>query len=168
MRARLPSAAITLGTHSASGGFSASIEEVKEQILKVEGQDGITLSGGDPFFQVEGCLEIAQFCKENSINVWCYTGYTFEKLLRMSKRNPNILSLLQNINVLIDGKFIEKQKDLTLLFRGSKNQRVLDVKESLLLGRAVEIEKYKQKSLLSYGLERLSINKLGKVENMFI
>ncbi|HHW68792.1 MAG TPA: anaerobic ribonucleoside-triphosphate reductase activating protein, partial [Tenericutes bacterium] len=92
-------------THNFNGGFSKNIDELKEEIKGLKLQDGITFSGGDPMFQVEACNEIAKFCKEINLNVWCYTGFTFEQLIIMSNINPLIKEFLTNIDVLIDGKF---------------------------------------------------------------
>ena len=116
---------------------------MKKQILSIKNQDGVTLSGGDPLFQPEASLEIARFCKENNLNVWCYTGFTFEELLKSSKTNPTMKILLENIDVLVDGKFKQEERSLNLYFKGSKNQRVLDLKQSLKEQKPVEIEKYK-------------------------
>lgn len=130
-------------THSFEDGFLIDVENLKKELLEVKHQDGITLSGGDPMFQPEPVLEIAKFCKAHNLNIWCYTGFTFEKLLGMSKKNSTIKELLENIDVLVDGKFVLKEKSLNLYFKGSKNQRVLDMKKSLEQGKPVEIEKYK-------------------------
>lgn len=130
-------------THSFEKGFLVDVEDLKKQILNVKNQDGVTLSGGDPMFQPEASAQIAKFCKENGLNVWCYTGFTFEELQKISKTNNKIKELLQNIDVLVDGKFVLEEKSLNLYFKGSKNQRVLDMKESLKQKNAVEIEKYK-------------------------
>jgi len=132
-------------THDFKKGFSKSIEELKQEIDNLKDQDGITFSGGDPLFQVEAVLEIAKHAKKNKLNIWCYTGFTFEQLWIMTKSNKKLLELLNNIDVLIDGKFILEEKSLNVLFRGSKNQRILDVKKSLKLGKAIEIKKYMPK-----------------------
>lgn len=126
------------GTHSFDGGFLTDTEEIKEQLLELKGQDGITFSGGDPLFQLEACLDIATFCKNHSLSIWCYTGFTFEELLAFN--DINILSFLNIIDVLVDGKFIEEQKDLSLDFRGSSNQRVLDMKKSMKHNKAMLLE----------------------------
>lgn len=132
-------------THNLKGGFSKNIEELKKEISELKNQDGITFSGGDPLFQVEATLELAKYCKSLNLNIWCYTGFTFEKLWLISKSNPKLLELLKNIDVLVDGKFILEEKSLDILFRGSKNQRILDMRKSLKLGKACEIKKYKIK-----------------------
>ena len=120
-------------THSFEKGFLVDTEDLKKQILLVKNQDGVTLSGGDPMFQPEASAEIAKFCQENGLNVWCYTGFTVEELLKTSETNPNLKALLENIDVLVDGKFKQEEKSLNLYFKGSKNQRILDVKKSLKL-----------------------------------
>ncbi|MDD2377370.1 MAG: anaerobic ribonucleoside-triphosphate reductase activating protein [Bacilli bacterium] len=141
-------------THSFTAGTLRDIEEVKEEIKKLSAQDGITLSGGDPMCQVEACLEIAKFCKSIDLNVWCYTGYTFEQLLEKSKTNPNVIELLKNIDVLVDGKFVLAEKSLNLKFKGSRNQRVLDVKKSLKYNRPYLIAKYKDEKVYVTTRER--------------
>lgn len=140
-------------THDLDGGFLLDVEELKEELKNTEFQDGITLSGGDPFMQVEACLEIAEYSKKIGLNVWTYTGYTFEQLLILSKKNPKIINLLQNIDVLIDGKFVLKERSFDVKFRGSKNQRIIDVKESLKNNKAVTVKKYdeEQQSYLIKG-----------------
>lgn len=130
------------GTHDFNGGVEIDIEDLKEELSKLKHQDGVTLSGGDPFFQVPACLEIAKYCHSLGLNVWCYTGYTFEQLMLISKSNPKVLDFLKEIDVLIDGKFILAEKSLNVKYRGSKNQRILDVKESLKLGKACSITKF--------------------------
>lgn len=129
-------------THSLSGGFLKDIEEIKNEINNLTFQDGITLSGGDPILQIDACLEIAKYAQTRDLNVWCYTGYTFEQLLVMTKTKPNLLELLQNIDVLVDGKFILDEKSLNLKFKGSRNQRIIDVKKSLKSNKAMVIPKY--------------------------
>ncbi|MBO5346222.1 MAG: radical SAM protein, partial [Paludibacteraceae bacterium] len=114
--------------------------------------EDITFSGGDPMFQIEAFAELASIIKAKSNkNIWCYTGYTFEQLLRNNKS----LELLKNIDVLVDGRFIEEQKDKEILFRGSKNQRLIDVQQSLKLG---EIVTYQPIGLLSPLLMKYKIH----------
>ncbi len=131
-------------THDFKGGFEVSIDDVKQKLKNLKYQDGITLSGGDPFFQAKACLEIAKYSHNLNLNVWCYTGFTFEQLMKLSKLKPIILDFLKQIDVLIDGRFILSEKSLNVKFRGSKNQRIIDVKKSLKLGYACCIDKYDQ------------------------
>ena len=126
------------GTHDFNGGFLEDVDEVIEELKKIEGQDGITLSGGDPMCQSEACLEICKAAKELGLNVWCYTGFTYEKILN----NPKQKALLQYIDVLVDGKFVLEEKSLDIYFRGSRNQRIIDVKKSLEEEKVVWVSKY--------------------------
>jgi len=131
-------------THDFNGGFEVQIDDIKKQLQLLKYQDGITLSGGDPFFQAEACLEIAKYAHALNLNVWCYTGFTFEQLIKLSKSKKVILDFLKQIDVLIDGRFILSEKSLNIKFRGSKNQRIIDVKKSLELGYVCCIDKYDQ------------------------
>ena len=96
---------------------------------------GVTFSGGEPFAQAEGFLTLAKLLKEKGYEVASYTGYTFEQLL---KGTPAQKALLEAIDILIDGPFLQAQKSLEVPFRGSRNQRILDVKASLATGQAVQ------------------------------
>lgn len=104
------------------------IEEISNNLKDNIFLSGITLSGGDPFFQP---LEVLDFIKQIYIpknNIWCYTGFTYEEILK----DKDKLKLLKHIDVLVDGKFEEDKKDATLKFRGSSNQRIINVTPSLL------------------------------------
>jgi anaerobic ribonucleoside-triphosphate reductase activating protein len=125
------------------GGGLVPIEMVKEAIDELEYQDGITFSGGDPMFQPEACNELAEYCRSKGLNIWVYTGFTFEELMLLAKRKPIYLDFLKKIDVLVDGRFIEKEKDLSLLFRGSANQRLIDVPKTLLTGNIVLFDENK-------------------------
>ena len=99
---------------------------------------GVTFSGGEPFTQAEAFTKLAKLLKEKGYEVASYSGYTYEQLLKGSKAQRE---LLEAIDILIDGPFILSQKTLELPFRGSRNQRIIDVKKSLTQGTAVEITK---------------------------
>jgi anaerobic ribonucleoside-triphosphate reductase activating protein len=129
-------------TWSFEDGVWVDIEDIKRDIDLLEIQDGITLSGGDPFCQIKEVYEIAKYAKSKGLNIWCYTGYTFETLLKLSKVNKNIYNLLSEIDILIDGKFMINKKSLITPFRGSTNQRIIDVSKSLEEGKAVIPERY--------------------------
>ena len=116
-------------THDFQGGELIEVNDVLERLEELQGQDGITLSGGDPFFQPEPCVQIAKKSHELGMNVWAYTGFVYEDLIK--KRNKKILELLTEIDVLIDGKFEIENRSLDLEFRGSSNQRIIDVAKSL-------------------------------------
>ena len=96
---------------------------------------GITFSGGEPFAQAAGFAKLAVLLKAKGYEVASYSGYTFEELLEGSEDQKK---LLEAIDILIDGPFLQAQKSLEIAFRGSRNQRILDVKKSLAEGRAVE------------------------------
>ena len=130
-------------THDFDGGALVNLEEVYSWIDELEGHDGITLSGGDPMFQPEPCLYIAKYAKKKGLNIWCYTGFTFEELLDRARSDKNIIELLKNIDVLIDGKFKLEQKSYDIKFRGSRNQRILDSKKSIKEKKAIMLDKYK-------------------------
>ncbi len=124
-------------THSYQNGFLLDIEDIKKKIDTLEGQDGITFSGGDPMEQPLACSVLAKYCHQKKLNVWCYTGYTFEELLDKAKTNSAIMEFLKQIDVLVDGKFLYEQKSYDVIFRGSKNQRLIDVQKSLFQKKAV-------------------------------
>lgn len=133
-------------THCFDKGYLVEIEDIKKQIDLLEGHTGLTLSGGDPLEQIEECLEIAKYCKLKELNIWCYTGYTFEYLLEKSKKDKKLSELLNNIDVLVDGPFVLSKKSYDVIFRGSTNQRLIDVPKSLALNKVClkEIEKRKK------------------------
>lgn len=114
-------------------GRNASTEELMKIITDDEFAN-VTFSGGDPMYQAEGFTELAKAIKScTKKNIWCYTGFTFEALLKMPKQR----ALLELIDVLVDGPFVNSLKDETLLFRGSSNQRLIDVQASLKTGTVV-------------------------------
>ncbi|MBQ3258135.1 MAG: anaerobic ribonucleoside-triphosphate reductase activating protein [Oscillospiraceae bacterium] len=95
---------------------------------------GVTFSGGEPFAQAEGFAKLAQLLKARGYEVASYSGYTFEQLINGTDAQKE---LLQSIDVLIDGPFIMAQRSLEVPFRGSRNQRIIDVKQSLTAGKPV-------------------------------
>lgn len=128
-------------THDFNGGVLKDVEEIKNELKNLTLQDGITLSGGDPFFQLEPCIEIAKFAKSIGLNVWSYTGFLFEDLIKIEKAKE----LLKYIDVLVDGKFEIENKSLSIKFRGSTNQRIINVPKSLKNEKAHQIRKYDKK-----------------------
>ena len=93
-----------------------------------------SFTGGkeDPLDNPESALEIAKLVKEKyNLNIWIYTGYTFEEILEKSKNNKIYLDIFSLTDVLVDGPFVNNLRDLSLLYRGSTNQRIIDVKQSL-------------------------------------
>lgn len=130
-------------THDFNAGELVSLDEIKQQIDELEYQAGVTFSGGDPMMQVEALTELAGYVHEKGMNVWCYTGFTFEELLKLAEKNSNYMKALKQIDVLVDGKFVMDLKSFDVQFRGSSNQRIIDVAKSLEKGEIVKITKYK-------------------------
>jgi len=116
-------------------GTQIPVEAVLEIVQSNPLCRGVTFSGGEPFAQAAGFAELAKLLTERGYEVASYSGYTFEALLEGSDDQKR---LLESIDILIDGPFILEQKSLEIAFRGSRNQRILDVKKSLAAGRAVE------------------------------
>ena len=117
-------------------GTMTSTEELMEEIMS-DPFANVTFSGGDPMFQAEGFAELARAIREQSDKtIWCFTGYKFENLLK----NPIQLELLQLIDVLVDGPFVQSLRDEDLFFRGSSNQRLINVRKSLETGQVVELQ----------------------------
>ena len=105
------------------GGREMTVEEVFAEIEKDDFSTGVTFTGGDPFYQVEEFTELAKLIKERTTkNIWCYTGFTHEEIVG----NEKLSVLLPYLDALVDGPYIESQRDLSLRFRGSKNQRIIE------------------------------------------
>lgn len=120
------------------GGKEVSFDLIKKIIDDNPYADGITLSGGDPLYQIDASTEIAKYAKSKGLDVILYTGFLFEEVLEMTKANQRLKDLLNNVDTLIDGPFILEQRHLSLKFRGSSNQRIIDVKKSLMQNKIVE------------------------------
>lgn len=127
-------------THDFEGGRYADCDKIIEKIQQNKLTAGVTFSGGDPFCQPEPCAYMAKKLKALGYHLMCYTGYTFEQLTEMSQKDENIREFLSQLDIIIDGRFVLEQRSLELRFKGSKNQRTIDVKESIKQGRAVEVE----------------------------
>lgn len=140
-------------THDFKGGDLVDVSDVIEEIEKLSGQDGITFSGGDPMYQPKPCYLIAKKVHELGMNVWAYTGFTYEELI--NSKNKDILDFLNEIDILIDGKFEIDKKSLDLSYRGSSNQRIIDVNES-----------FKQKKVIVLNLDEPK--KLEKKQEIYI
>ena len=109
-----------------NGGEPILVEELFDRV--VDADMNVTFTGGDPMFHPEGFIKLAKMIKERTNKtIWCYTGYRFEDLLQHSVRRQ----LVELCDVIVDGKFVEKERDLSLHFRGSRNQRIIDVPKSL-------------------------------------
>lgn len=126
-------------THSFTGGKLYDMDEIIEDIKKHPLHRGVTFSGGDPFEQADKFSYIAKSVKELGLNIWSYTGYTFEYILAHIEERESWKDYLKYIDVLVDGPYEDDKRDLSLAFRGSRNQRIIDVQSSLSAGKAVEL-----------------------------
>ncbi len=116
-------------------GTSIPVEDVVDIVRSNPLCRGVTFSGGEPFAQAAAFAKLGRILKEQGYEVASYSGYTFEALL---SGTPEQRELLETIDILIDGPFLLAKKSLEIAFRGSKNQRILDVQKSIAQGRAVE------------------------------
>ena len=119
-----------------SWDFNGGHEMTTEQLLRIIEADpyaNVTFTGGDPMYQAEGFAELAQAIHERTNkDIWCFTGFTYESLINDDQRE-----LLENIDVLVDGPFVQRLRDPDLLFRGSSNQRIIDVPKTLYAGEII-------------------------------
>lgn len=127
-------------THSFDGGNMMDIEDILKQLKKNPLLDGITLSGGEPFEQASACAELAFEARKMGLHVMTYTGYTFEYILKNEESRDGWKELLNNTQILVDGRFEISKKSIELRFRGSSNQRIIDVEKSLKNNEVVEAE----------------------------
>ena len=118
-----------------NAGKPMIVEEVYKELSKSK-FNNYTFSGGDPFFQVEGFINLAKLIKEKEPNktIWIYSGFTYEEIISNSK----YLELLKLCDVLVDGRYIDEERDVSLRFKGSKSQRIIDVQESLKQGKVIK------------------------------
>ena len=125
-------------THDFTGGQVMDTAEIWTEIRENPLLSGITFSGGEPFSQPKPLLELAKKAHDEGLSVWAYSGWTFEELL--TQGDKDMKALLRETDVLVDGAFQQDQRSLELSFRGSKNQRLIDVQTSLKEGIAIEKE----------------------------
>lgn len=110
-----------------NGGAYKNITDIFSELCDNELLDGITFTGGDPMYQAGPCSQLAKLIKENTdLNIWCYTGFTFDECLE----HPDMREFLRYIDVLVDGPYEESCRSLHIPFKGSSNQRIIDVKKS--------------------------------------
>ena len=126
-------------THDFAGGREVQVSDLLTDITRRSFVKAVTLSGGEPFCQPAPLAELAAALKKKGFHLMCYSGFTFEELLQKEDARP----LLEQLDLLVDGRFVESRKNIELRFRGSDNQRVLDVPASLAAGSAVWCEKYR-------------------------
>lgn len=127
-------------THDFNGGFLWDMDELIEDVKSNPMIKGVTFSGGDPLEQSDKFAYMAKSFKALGLNVWSYTGYTFEYIWENLQSHPYWKELMENIDVLVDGRFEVDKMQEGLKYRGSSNQRLIDVQRSLKERKAVEIQ----------------------------
>ena len=125
------------GSHDPAAGKEWTLDEVEKKFTGNPLLDGITLTGGEPFQQPAACAELARRAHQKGLNVWSYSGYTYEKLREMARGDEGVNALLSEIDVLVDGPFRLNERSLELLYCGSKNQRLIDMKKTRETGDVV-------------------------------
>lgn len=125
-------------TRPFDGGAQVLVAELIAEMEANPLLSGLTLSGGEPTMQPAACARLARAARARGLNIWCYSGFRMERLLRRCEREPELADLLGHIDVLVDGPYLHTQRTLTLPWRGSRNQRLIDVTATLSSGRIVE------------------------------
>lgn len=120
-------------THDLNGGYVVDNIDILKKVEENPLLDGITFSGGEPLLQIESCIEIAKEVKKMGLNVVCYTGFVYEDALKIKGFDE----LKKYIDILIDGKYMKDLRDLSLRYRGSQNQRLIDMKKTILENKVV-------------------------------
>lgn len=115
-------------SHAFEGGHILTLGKIAGEIVKNPLLDGVTFSGGEPFCYAKECAILAEFIKSKGMNVWAYSGFTLDELIAKAKTDENIAKFLSLIDVLVDGRFVLAQKNLMLRFKGSENQRIINLK----------------------------------------
>lgn len=124
-----------MATHDFSGGYDCEISRILEAIDENPLLDGVTFSGGEPMCQPEAFYNLAVQVKERGLNIVTYTGFTYEELITMGESNIRVKKLMDLTDILVDGRFVLEERDLTLPFRGSANQRLIDMNLTRELGK---------------------------------
>lgn len=124
-------------THAEDGGTFLAVEDIFSQICATKLISGVTFSGGEPFMQAGKLVHLAKKIRSRGLDIVTYTGFLFEQLLAMASQNKDVRQLLSVTDLLVDGPYIAAERDLRLAFRGSRNQRIIDVASSLALGKVV-------------------------------
>lgn len=124
-------------SHAFDGGYDLSVGELYDEIKKNPFLGGVTFSGGEPFCQAKELLALAKMLKSDGINLMCFTGFTLDELEAKNCKDESVKELLGLIDILVDGKFVLGERNLTLLYRGSENQRVIDMNKTREQGEVV-------------------------------
>lgn len=123
-------------SHSFEDGYELTVRELYDDIKSNPHLKAVTFSGGEPFCQTEGLLELAKMLKADGFNLMSFSGYTLEEL--QSRKDAATDELLGLLDILVDGRYIDEQRNLTLLYRGSENQRLIDMNKTRATGVVTE------------------------------
>ena len=146
-----------------NGGALVPLEEVYAAIDELENQAGLTISGGDPMYQPSSVLKVVRYARSKGLNIWLYTGFTYEEIMILNEKNPVYQELLREIDVLVDGRFELDKMDENVLFRGSTNQRLIDVPKTLEIGEIVLVDERQFDELDKFTNEFDIINNFQRV-----
>jgi len=124
-------------TQPMEGGHAIDTAAILQQMAENPILSGVTFSGGEPFLQPAPLASLARAVHQRGLDVWSYSGFTLEELAKRAEKDKATRALLNELDVLVDGPYEEEQRDLTLHFRGSRNQRVIDMKKTRKAGRIV-------------------------------
>lgn len=127
-------------THDFNGGEERNMDDLIKDVIDNPILRGVTFSGGDPWEQADKFSYMAKAFKDHNLSVWSYTGYTYEYILEHKNERIGWADLLNNIDVLVDGRFEEDKMKDGLKFRGSFNQRIIDIRESLKQGKVIVLD----------------------------
>ena len=124
-------------THDFDGGHDITVGEIVDRIARDPLLDGVTLSGGEPFMQPKALSALCRAVHARGMNVWTYTGFTLEELTEKAATDADVAALLAETDVLVDGRFELGLRNLQLVFRGSENQRVIDMNKTRAAGAVI-------------------------------
>ena len=127
-------------THAFEENKLIGVDELFKSIMKPRLGKGVTFSGGEPFCQAAPFAKLGEKLKAEGIDILIFTGYEYEELIKMAKYNESIMRLIKTADYIVDGRYKEELRDLSLKFRGSSNQRIIDVKKTLEACQVVEAE----------------------------
>lgn len=122
-------------SHDSQGGYLQDIDDIFKEISDNPLLDGVTLTGGEPFLQIEPLIYLVKKIKQKDLHVMIYSGYTYEEILSLGKQAITLLSLC---DTLVDGRFVLDLRSLELLYKGSSNQRIIDVQKTMESNQIVE------------------------------